>query len=559
MKKVVVRLDTSGLLTASTGLALLTVGALSDNPIISLWGQVFLATVALAWPLALRQALRADSETLEVQCDVPSGPGGGLTAGGEFSLPLRLINHGRRRVTRIGLQPVTSSGIDVTSPPEGRAIEGSSSLSWDLPARAVRAGPAHVHGVHLRIGGPSGFFTASVYRPIGRAVKVLPRTAATRRGASRLLTVAAWRDALSPAAHPERGLGSDVRELRDHHPGDPFKHIAWKATARARRLIVREFESEVTLSVYTLLDMGASMRWGEAGETPLDAGIDLAFHLARALDTGRDRFGLITFDQEVFGFTRATAGYGTRQQVAAHLMELHAVVREGFTEDLSNTDLVARVAEFMRIQEGVDLSLPELSRADLPDLGPWDDAAVVARARDFLEERSVELRRLSHYFGRPAAEPDASVLRTWCRLRGVELPYRIDALPAPRAVGIEAAVQKAVADHGGPHTLVVISDLAGVRRPEHLIPVVRLARAHRHRLLFIIPGLHRTSPPLVTGDPLERRLQSLFTEDARRRQSAIATQLRAQGVPVHVGADASSLLRGAGRSSAPRPARAMRG
>ena len=32
-----------------------------------------------------------------------------------------------------------------------------------------------------------------------------------------------------------RGEGDDLRELREHQPGDPFRKIAWKASARRGR------------------------------------------------------------------------------------------------------------------------------------------------------------------------------------------------------------------------------------------------------------------------------------------------------------------------------------
>ncbi|MGI9105432.1 MAG: DUF58 domain-containing protein [Pyrinomonadaceae bacterium] len=41
-----------------------------------------------------------------------------------------------------------------------------------------------------------------------------------------------------------RGAGHDLYSLRDYQPQDDMRHIDWKATARASRLIVREFTSE---------------------------------------------------------------------------------------------------------------------------------------------------------------------------------------------------------------------------------------------------------------------------------------------------------------------------
>ena len=62
-----------------------------------------------------------------------------------------------------------------------------------------------------------------------------------------------------------RGLSGELRELREHAHGDPFKFIAWKATARARQLMVRDLENEIVTTHMVLLDVGAGMRAGALG------------------------------------------------------------------------------------------------------------------------------------------------------------------------------------------------------------------------------------------------------------------------------------------------------
>lgn len=52
----------------------------------------------------------------------------------------------------------------------------------------------------------------------------------------------------------KRGAGHDLHSLRDYHPQDDLRYIDWKATARARRLIVREFTAEDERRVNVWLD-----------------------------------------------------------------------------------------------------------------------------------------------------------------------------------------------------------------------------------------------------------------------------------------------------------------
>lgn len=51
-----------------------------------------------------------------------------------------------------------------------------------------------------------------------------------------------------------RGAGHDLLSLRDYQPQDDLRHIDWKATARARQLIVREFTAEDERRVTIALD-----------------------------------------------------------------------------------------------------------------------------------------------------------------------------------------------------------------------------------------------------------------------------------------------------------------
>jgi uncharacterized protein (DUF58 family) len=51
-----------------------------------------------------------------------------------------------------------------------------------------------------------------------------------------------------------RGAGQDLFSLRDYQPQDDLRHIDWKATARVRRLTVREYTSEDERRVTIVMD-----------------------------------------------------------------------------------------------------------------------------------------------------------------------------------------------------------------------------------------------------------------------------------------------------------------
>ena len=56
-----------------------------------------------------------------------------------------------------------------------------------------------------------------------------------------------------------RGEGTDFHQMRDYRVGDSLRQIDWKATARTRRLVSREYQDERNQQVVLLLDTGRRM------------------------------------------------------------------------------------------------------------------------------------------------------------------------------------------------------------------------------------------------------------------------------------------------------------
>lgn len=58
----------------------------------------------------------------------------------------------------------------------------------------------------------------------------------------------------------KRGSGQDLLALRDYQPNDDLRRVDWKATARSRHLVVREFSAEDDKKVTILLDTRVPVR-----------------------------------------------------------------------------------------------------------------------------------------------------------------------------------------------------------------------------------------------------------------------------------------------------------
>ncbi|MEC9072322.1 MAG: DUF58 domain-containing protein, partial [Myxococcota bacterium] len=149
----------------------------------------------------------------------------------------------------------------------------------------------------------------------------------------------------------------DLRELRDHQPGDPFKHIAWAATARRRKLTSRVYESDIRRSTWIVLDVSPSMFWGQPGTSRIDYGMEAAFQLTNLLLERGERVGLMIHDERVRLQVAPGAGRSQHHRVVRALLEVACLYHEDRTE-VTHRELLDAVGGWFASQEGRRYRLP---------------------------------------------------------------------------------------------------------------------------------------------------------------------------------------------------------
>lgn len=101
-----------------------------------------------------------------------------------------------------------------------------------------------------------------------------------------------------------RGQGREFQRLRDYVPDDDPRAIDWKATARRRSLIVREYDFEQSQNIMLLLDLGRTMASrtaepdGTLGMTKADYAINACVLLSHVAADSDDRVGLFCFGEK---------------------------------------------------------------------------------------------------------------------------------------------------------------------------------------------------------------------------------------------------------------------
>src|SRR3954463_2530668 len=98
---------------------------------------------------------------------------------------------------------------------------------------------------------------------------------------------------LAGAYHGARpGVGLMFSELRAYEPGDDVRHLDWNVTARQGRPYVRRFIEERALTLWLIVDLSASLRFGPEGHTKADRASQAAALLATAAVRNGDRVGM---------------------------------------------------------------------------------------------------------------------------------------------------------------------------------------------------------------------------------------------------------------------------
>ncbi|VVO06751.1 hypothetical protein PS726_03095 [Pseudomonas fluorescens] len=113
-----------------------------------------------------------------------------------------------------------------------------------------------------------------------------------------LLAVDNWLSQLGVRQKQRRGLGLEFHQLREFREGDSLRQIDWKATARQRTPIAREYQDERDQQIIFMLDCGRHMRSQDDELSHFDHALNACLLLSYVALRQGDAVGLSTFASE---------------------------------------------------------------------------------------------------------------------------------------------------------------------------------------------------------------------------------------------------------------------
>lgn len=187
-------------------------------------------------------------------------------------------------------------------------------LPLSCALRGVQRGTAAIDGPHLAMSF-WGWAERLVSLPARSELKVLPNLRAVRRLHQKLNDV--FLRGLGQRTAPRLGKGREFDRLREYTINDDFRDIAWKASARHRKLIVREYRLDRSQDVLLCVDRGHRMAAMTTRIARVDHAVNAAMLISYICNRMEDRVGMLSFGAQVDGGIPQGRG-------AAHLSKITA-------------------------------------------------------------------------------------------------------------------------------------------------------------------------------------------------------------------------------------------
>lgn len=487
------------------GAGLVALGAAARLAPVVAFGGAMLLAVALGRAIALVAVTRLRAAGFEMVW-AERGRVKRVASGGSVVIRAELRNRSGESVRGVALRPIASGMLETSIEPTQVDLPAGGRATIELTVRPMRVGRWGVHGVALEIRGTplggDGLYEVPLLfaNPLG--LEVLPPSLSAflqspRGGRSRRASNLG-RSANLP------GAGDELRELRDHVAGDPFKRIAWKASAKRGRLLVREMEREEREVVWLVLDASVELWAGAPGSAPLDRAVeDVAALATRHLRRG-DRVGVIVTASRLRAWIEPGEGAAHGAMIAGALASAASTI-DADRSELDEAAVGRRVLEHARPMDPRGLAGPAKSNLDE------------------LAKRADQLRMRAPFAPRVPFAPTAREqgLRHYLAAFGIESPPRLEGEHEKTEIAILEVLGRLVKEASRGSIVHVWAPAPA--KAERMAKTLRTLRARRIEIRWSLPSLDAG-----VGSGHERRSQVADVVDEAVRVRAHAALSRAE-------------------------------
>ena len=118
------------------------------------------------------------------------------------------------------------------------------------------------------------------------------------------------------------GHTMEFEQIRNYVQGDDIRSINWKATSKANKLMVNQYQDEKSQRIYMLIDKGRTMQMPFKGLSLLDYSINAVMALSHIILKKSDRAGMMTFSQKTENKVQAEQKSGQLKKISEALYNI---------------------------------------------------------------------------------------------------------------------------------------------------------------------------------------------------------------------------------------------
>lgn len=191
------------------------------------------------------------------------------------------------------------------------------SYSYQPSAR----GKAYFGDIELWIPGPLGLIWRRIKQPACANVPVYPDFSVLERDA--LKAQHESKLDLGSRQQQRRGEGFEFHQLREYNSSDSLRQIDWKASARRRKLISREYQEEQNQQLIIMLDGGERLAMAVNGLRGFDHALNATLLLAWSAVKQHDKPGVLLFSNEQPCWIPPVRGHNGVNRILNALYTMH--------------------------------------------------------------------------------------------------------------------------------------------------------------------------------------------------------------------------------------------
>jgi uncharacterized protein (DUF58 family) len=162
---------------------------------------------------------------------------------------------------------------------------------------------------------------------------------------------------------PLSGFAVEFAGHREYVWGDDPKHIDWRVYFTRDKYFIKQYEMETNFVCHLILDVSASMRYGEGRQQKLLYASQMLTTLGYSIIRQSDKVSMATFDEKVLGFVTPGNSMSQIVRMTEHLDQIQPVEKTRLAECLGELTGRMRRREIVMVFSDFFTDLDALEQA----------------------------------------------------------------------------------------------------------------------------------------------------------------------------------------------------